>query len=378
MPKILFLTTAHRYNDDRIFHHQAKELLRQGYKVKICSLSSYFQGELDGISIEAYDILGQSSDAKSETFRKILQNFTPDAIIASEPLAVIAAKKFARQNKCVLIYDITEWYPSTRMLKPYRFPGNIFHFLRFFMIQIYAGFLATHFIFGEKTKRFPLAQLFPFKPNILLPYFPDERYIFPAVNKLRHNAITLCYTGSFTKEKGIENFFNAAEALSSARPEVEISLLLIGSTPKNECSDYFSQLLAQHSFENITIKEPSNFEDFTKSFSEADICFDLRPDNYENNRCLPIKLFYYASAGKPVIYTDLKAIREHVDISKFGHLVNPADSSHIANLISEYIDDPKKYDEHAGNALESYKKHYNWSNINELFVNFIKKALSQR
>ena len=31
--KILFLTTAHHFNDDRIFYHQAKELKNKGFDV---------------------------------------------------------------------------------------------------------------------------------------------------------------------------------------------------------------------------------------------------------------------------------------------------------------------------------------------------------
>ncbi len=70
MPRILFLTTAHRYNDDRIFYHQAKELKSCGYEIKICSLSSEYQGTIDGIAIESYAILDQSSDEKPGYFRR--------------------------------------------------------------------------------------------------------------------------------------------------------------------------------------------------------------------------------------------------------------------------------------------------------------------
>lgn len=378
MPKVLFLTTAHRYNDDRIFHHQAKELVRQGFTVKICSLSSEFQGLLEGISIESFDILGDYTEKKIKTFRNVINTFKPDIIIASEPLAVIAGKNFIKKNKCSLIYDITEWYPSMRMLSPFRFPFKVFHFIRFFLIQIYAGFLSTHFIFGEKTKKFPLAQLFPFKSQIVVPYFPDQRYIVPVVNKIKQNSVTLCYTGVFSKEKGLDNFLNVAKVLEKKRSDLHINLLLIGSPPNNETSETFTELMAGYNFKNITIKKPSKFEDFARSFAEADICFDLRANSFENNRCLPIKLFYYAAAGKPVVYTDLKAIRNHVDILKFGHLVNPENLDEIAVIIERYLDDPKLYDGHATNAVQAYEKYYNWGLISDLFVNFVKKTITKK
>lgn len=155
--KILFLTTAHKYNDDRIFYHQATELVKRGFDVKICSLSSDFQEEINNIKIESYNILDSAAKEKVSTFLKICRDYQPDCIICSEPIAVIAAGKFEKEKKASIIYDITEWYPSFRMIEEYSFFLRFIHAIKFFLIQIYAGFLSTEFIFGEETKKFPLA-----------------------------------------------------------------------------------------------------------------------------------------------------------------------------------------------------------------------------
>lgn len=219
MSKILFLTTSHRYDDDRIFHHQAKELLKQGNEVKICSLCADFRGDLAGIEIESYSILEKSSEEKVAAFQKVINSFQPDCLICSEPLAIIAAKKYSKSEKVSLIYDITEWYPSMRMVANFKFPLNIIHAVKFFLIQVYAGFLSTHFIFGEKTKKFPLAYFFPFKKKLFLPYFPNEEYIHENIKTLATNEIKLCYTGQFSEEKGIGNFF---EAVSKVKEKLSL------------------------------------------------------------------------------------------------------------------------------------------------------------
>ena len=377
MVKVLFLTTAHRYDDDRIFHHQAKELVRKGFEVKICSLSSEFKGDKEGISIDSFSILAKSSHFKTETFRKIIEEFQPECIIASEPLAIISAKNYVKDHACSLIYDITEWYPSKRMLSGFSAFFRPIHFVKFFLIQLYAGWLCTHFIFGEKTKMFPLDKFFPWKPHIILPYFPDERYIHKSQKVFNPKKITLCYTGVFSKEKGIENFLNSANAFRRKRPDINLSLLLIGTSKKGE-EDFFSQLLQKFKFENITVKQSAKFEDFTKSYSDADICFDLREKNFENDRCLPIKIFYYAATGKPVIYTDLAAIHQHIDIAKFGFTVNPADFVLIANLIESYIDNPALYRQHSENASALFHQKYNWNQIREIFVNFVVNSFAKK
>lgn len=375
MPKILFLTTAHRYDDDRIFYHQAKELKNQGFEVKISSLCSEFQGIIDGVEIESYSILERSSKQKIHAFQMICDSFRPDCIIASEPLAIIASNKIKKEKRVSVIYDITEWYPSMRMVENYSFPLNIIHAVKFFLIQLYAGFISTNYIFGENTKKFPLAYFFPFKKSIILPYYPDNTYIYENIKKLEPHKITLCYTGQFSEEKGIGNFFAAVDSLKKKRPDIEVSILLIGSSRRKKDEKYFAGLLSKYQWENIRIEKSKSFETFTESYADADICFDLRAINFENHHCLPIKIFYYAASGKPVVYTDLKATRKHVDVSRFGFLVDPEKADTIAEIISNYVDNPELYYTHAQNARIEYRKKYSWDLIKNIFVDFIKQSI---
>ena len=376
MSKILFLTTAHRYDDDRIFYHQAKALKNEVNQVKICSLSSEFHDNLEGIEIESYFILEKSTEEKTKVFERVCDAFQPDCIICSEPLAVIATKKFKKKKNISVIYDITEWYPSMRMVENFSFPLNVIHAFKFFLIQLYAGWISTHYIFGEDTKKFPLAYFFPFKKSIVLPYYPDNVYIHQHIKKLEQNKITLCYTGQFSEEKGIGNFFDAINSLKNKKPDLEISVLLIGGTRKEIDEKYFSELISKYQFDNITIKKSASFETFTEAYGDADICFDLRTVNYENHHCLPIKIFYYAASGKPVVYTDLKATRQHVNVSEFGFLVDPKNSDEIANIILKYVNNPELYSKHAQNARIVYEKNYNWNVIKNSFIAFVKKSIA--
>lgn len=374
MPKILFLTTAHRYDDDRIFYHQAKALQDQGHQVKISSLSSEFQGIAGGIQIESCSVLDKNTEEKKAVFRKIIDEFQPDCIICSEPLAVISTRKTRKSKKVSVIYDITEWYPSMRMVEHFSFPLNIIHAFKFFLIQLYAGFLSTHYIFGEDTKKFPLACFFPFKKSMVLPYYPDDIYIHRNRKKPETNKITLGYTGQFSEEKGIGNFFAAVDRVRRKRPGLEVCVLLIGGARKEKDRTYFAELVSKYQFEHMTIRKSASFETFTEAYADADICFDLRALNFENHHCLPIKIFYYAASAKPVIYTDLKAIRLHLDVSKFGYLVNPQDAEAIAGLILDYIDNPDLYALHAQNARREYDTKYNWNAIRQSFVNFVRNS----
>ncbi|WP_262149870.1 glycosyltransferase [Chryseobacterium foetidum] len=372
MQKVLFLTTAHHPKDDRIYYHQAKSLAENGFEVKVTSLCENLIEIIDTIQIESFSILNHSSKDKIEAFFKVCKSFQPDTIICSEPLAVFAANKFQKIKKTSVIYDVTEWYPAMSMLSPIAYPAKFFYALKFYLINLYAGFLSSDFIFGEETKKFPLAYFFPFKRNLTLPYYPDPEFVFSNINSLKPNEITLCYTGQISKDKGIGNFFKAIDWVRKKNSEVNIKILIIGSARNEEDKMYFEKLLSEFEFEDIKIKQPTTFERFTESFAEADLCFDLRELNFENNHSLPIKLFYYIGAGKPVIYSNLKGIRQHMDVSDFGFLVKPDDSEKIADIILNYIKNPELYHNNAQKASEVFREKYNWNVIKDSFIQFIK------
>lgn len=69
------------------------------------------------------------------------------------------------------------------------------------------------------------------------------------------------------------------------------------------------------------------------------------------------------ASGKPVIYSDIKPIREEMDVSKFGFLVNPTDIDEISLKISEYIKNPSLLREHSQNARQMAETRFNWARL---------------
>lgn len=376
MKRILFLTTAHHYNDDRIFYHQAKSLRAQGHLIKIVSLTADWKGMHEELEIEATAAIDKPTSEKLAIFGSVCKTFQPEIIICSEPLAIIAAHRYAKNKTVKIIYDVTEWYPSKRMLQHSNRLGSFFKFIKFSAVQFYAGWKSSLFIFGEASKKFPLAFVFPWKPSIVLPYYPDHKYISRNINKLDGKSITLGYTGRISKRDGIDNFFNAAALLRKRNPSLQVILLIVGRPKTEQDRLSFEKLVQNFGQQNIKFKEPVSLEKFTESFAEADVCLDLREKDFESTHCLPIKLFYYAAAGKPVIYSNLKATREHIDVSRFGYLVEPTDAPQIAAALERYLRDFNHYDDHAQQAVNAFETRYNWSEIKSRFLNFVEKTNS--
>ena len=212
---------------------------------------------------------------------------------------------------------------------------------------------------------------------MILPYYPDPEYIKENIKETVSGEITLCYTGQISKEKGIGNFFEAVDKVRQKVPALKISILIVGSSPQENDKAYFSELLEKYSFTDIEIRKPTSFEKFTEVFADTDLCFDLREINFENNHSLPIKLFYFMGAGKPVIYSNLKGIRKHMGSLSFGYLVNPQDADAVAELIINYAENQELYHTHALNAKKEFKEKYNWGLIKNSFVDFVKRSVER-
>lgn len=111
--------------------------------------------------------------------------------------------------------------------------------------------------------------------------------------------------------------------------------------------------------------------------ADTDIFLDLRSADFENRHSLPIKLFYYAALGRPVIFSDLKAIKKEVKVDTFGFLVHPGSKEQIGKLILLYLNNHDLYYEHCLNARNLVETKYNWKKIEPALLEFINEIFSR-
>lgn len=371
---ISLLTSGHFPYDDRIFWHMGKTLSEAGHNVEICSSQSNAREIADGITINCFEGDSLTKKAKTRQFVEILQDSLPDLVICSEPLPVVAANRYKKSSRkrVIIAYDITEWYPSRKNLSAYSIYLRWLVFLKLLAFNVVAAYISDAFIFGEWHKSRPYRSIFPFKSFIFLTYYPNLKYLIPAEPKELDNTLRLVYTGNISIEKGFGNFINVIRKLSEQHTNLHINLKIIGwygsEDDRISCEPLLSGL-----DRNITveIKGRQEFMDFISEITGTDIFIDLRKNGFESGRSLPIRLFYYAALGRPVIFTDLKAIRRDVEIDKFGFLVNPDNTDAISEIITGYIINQELYLEHCRNARRMAEEKYNWQLICPAFTGFI-------
>lgn len=373
--KIAFLTSAHSATDDRIYHHQSKWLSAKGYEICIISSTSELQKAEGAITFKSFDGINLRKSDKVKQFVKALVEFRPDIAICSEPLPIYAANTYKKShNKVKIVSDITEWNPSKKQLSYFPYHTRWLHFIKLLAYNLHTAKLTDGFIFGEWYKSMPFRKLFPKRPFVYQGYYPDLNMFHPQPPPLEPNTISLCYSGKLTKEKGFDRFISVAKALGKKQKQLEISIKIVGWYPTAKEESYFKRRLKDLP-KNITVESFSNqpLDKYIELISDTDLFFDLRDDDWENQRCLPIKLFYYTALGRPVIFSDLKAIRKEVNIDEFGFLVNPNDVSKCVELIERYKADDELYQQHCRNARRLAKEEYNWEKTVAGFEAFLKR-----
>ncbi len=354
---VAFSLMVHKADDERVAHQEATALRAKGDIVHIFS---------------TYLMQDKSRSERCQWLQTHLEQCCPDVIICDTPISVTVArkakKKIEKSNRKItkVLYDITEWYPSKKNLRGY---GVLMRMVRFFalaFLHVKASFLSDAFLLGEYYKALPCKFLFPRKKKLLLSYYAMIGNVkrYPAKKSLRKSC-SFYYSGNLTVEKGFFRVVDVAKKVAEKRPDMGFCLNVVSSGRIDAREEMPSNL-------RISYHDWMPFDTFCETIGEHDLFFDLRDDDIENTHCLPIKMFYYMAAGRPMIYSDLKAIRRGVpEFEEMGVAVKPMEMEHSVDAVLRYLDDDELYQKHCRNALRLSDEKYNWERIEVSFVNFI-------
>jgi len=365
--KITFILTVHLPDDERVWYQQAEALKNRGHEVSIIS-SKIENIKLDNVL--CFNDLELSKKVVTHKISNLLSEMKPEVMICDNPLSVLAAKKYKRsaKSKTTIVYDVTEWYPSKINLQNVSFFKKIMKFFSLLFLSFYAGCIADKFIFGEYYKGRAFRILFSWKQFIYLSYFANveliKRYPVQDISK----RCELFYSGNLTKANGFDMVLKVAEKCAEKHPKMHFVLKII-STQQFDVNSFKNT----QNFEIQIIKKMS-FLDFCNEIGKSDLFLDLREIDFIKNHSLPIKIFYYLAAGRPVIYSELKAIKNFFpenELNKFGNLVNPSNIDSIVEIIENYINNQDYYNKCCNFSYEIAKNKYHWKNIKDIFIDFI-------
>lgn len=374
--KIAILTSGHSPFDERIFNKFGSSFIKNNYKVKIISSKKNLTGVFNSIYVESFDDNNLSKREKINKFFTIVSDYTPSLIICCEPITCIAAYKYKRINRsCKLIYDVTELYPENITLK-LRGLIKITTYIQLFILNFIASNLVDSIIVGEVIKKSRYDFFAPLKNKIIISHFPVLSLFNFSLNKLSKNKLTFCFAGLLTKERGFFRFLNFINDFSFCFNEVKLTIKIIGRFLNDDDENEFKSVKEKNKSVNFIFINWLSYEEISNNLQDVDICFDLREQNYFFNNSLPIKLFEFMACGKPVIYSDLKSIRNEFVKIDFGFLVDPNNNEEISECIEKYILNENLYYEHSQNARKYIDEKFNWENEEQKLLKFIAETLN--
>ena len=377
---ICYLTTVHPPFDTRIFHKEAKTLVRAGYEVVL--IAQHESNEVvDGVKIVALPrprnrftrIFGLTWRA----FRLALRE-RADVYHFHDPELLPIGVLLNIFTRAKVIYDVHENVPKQILNKSWL----------------------------PMWSRKPLGVAYKFVERICLPFvdaiviaedsyidnYRDRRNVvairnYPIIAHLAsggrntgwseglQHGIRLTYVGGVSKLRGALELIEAAKILKT-KGYKDITLSIIGPLTPPQFRDELALLLRQYGLErSVQIPGPIPYREVFDVLMQSHIGLAvLHPDpNYVDS--LPTKLFEYMAAGLPVVASNFPLWKEIVEGNRCGITVNPLDPKEIAQAIEYLLTHPEEARQMGENGRRAVEEKYNWDREGQKLLKLYEELL---
>ena len=369
--KVYILTSVHPPFDVRIFHKEAKTLVKNGYDVTI--IAQHTKDEtIDGIKIIALPEPKNRAERMTKLARKLfflalkekaaIYHFhDPELIPAGIALKLLGKK---------VIYDVHEdvpksilsrdWLPKI-IRKPLSIGVNCFEklaTLRFNYIITATPSIKNNF----KIHKVVDVRNYP----IINSEFLKNKRLYE--NK---GCYALIYVGGLERERGIKEIIQALEWVN---PEYRIKLILAGKFSERNFEEECHNLKGWKKTEFLGWLK---YEKVFNYLLNADIGFVCLHPLTRFLSSLPVKLFEYMAAGLPIIASDFPLWKEIIEGNNCGLTVNPLNPREIGKSVEYLIEHPGEAKRMGENGRKAVLKEYNWENEEKKLLKVYEKLIKQ-
>jgi len=363
--KVCILTTVHPPFDDRIFHKEAKTLVKAGYDVVL--IAQHNKEEIvDGVRIVPLPKPRNRFERMTKVVWKLFKlalKEKADVYHFHDPELIPVGLGLRLFGKKV-IYDVHEDVPQQILTKDWI--GN--SIVRKIISLFFKGFenLSCAFFNGIVAATPDIAKKFPSQKTITLRNFPILELIDKAkpinINKQRPIII---YAGGLTKIRGIKEIIQAMEFVGE-----KAELWLLGKWESEEFKKECESLKGWRYTKYLGLKPLEEVYMYLKCADIGLHCV-CRIKRYMMG--LPIKVFEYAVARLPIIISDSAYWK-----NKFGEcalFVNPYDPKEIAEKILYFLNNPDKAKKLGDNGRKLVEEKYSWEIESQKLIDLYKEIL---
>jgi glycosyltransferase involved in cell wall biosynthesis len=347
--RVCILTSVHPPFDTRIFHKEAKSLLKAGYEVTL--IAQHDKDEIvEGIKILSLPKPGSRIERMTRTvwqvYRKVLE-IDADIYHFHDPELMFIGLLLKLRGKRV-IYDVHEDVPRQNLSKPYlpavfRKPISV-------LIAAIEAFSSRHFDGVVTATPFINKRFLGLGAKAVnVSNFPIVSELSPANIQWEAKERAVCYVGGIARIRGA---FEMLDAVG----KTACRLLLAGKFE----AGLEQELMKMEGWPKV---ERLGFVDRTgvgavMARSMAGLVLLYPVINYRD--ALPVKMFEYMSAGIPVIASSFPLWKEIVEGSECGMCVDPLNPKEIAEAIQFFIEHPAEAEQMGNNGRQAVEQAFNW------------------
>ena len=345
------MTSAHAYNDTRIFLKECRALYEAGFDVSL--IVQHDKDEvIDGVQILGLSKPKNRRERMLQTTRQVYKRALEcdaDIYHFHDPELIPVGLRLKRRGKKI-IYDVHEDLPRDIFSKEW---------LAAPMRKLVSW--TAEGIENYAAKRFDyIVTATPYIRDRFLKIKRKSIDInnFPILSELLHIPNTewsskekpICYVGGIGKIRGIHEMVQAIGL-------TQYSMLLAGNFVSSAEKDIavnlkgWSQVVELGHINRTEVKE-------VLSRSMAGLVVLHPIPNYVD--ALPVKMFEYMSAGIPVIASNFPLWKEIIEGNTCGICVDPLNVNEIANAINWIIDNPEQAKQMGENGRRAVIEKYNW------------------
>jgi len=367
--KVCILTSAHPPFSVRIFHKQAKSLLKAGYDVTL--IAQHDKDEVvDGVKIVAlpkprnrlWRMLGTW-----RVFRLALKQ-KADVYHFHDPELLPWGWLLQKMTHKPVIYDVHEYYSDIVIFKAW-----IPYFLRkptawiFDRIErILAGKVSAIITVTEPMKqRFLGCQALCVSvcnfPVLEIAARAGESKKLDSKNE-RYSVIN---TGKMTKERGFETILDTMDLVVKQNPKATCAILAEAGDLAwldEEHNSLMKRLIKEGNFKIIG-RVPHN--EVFQYLNVSSIGWKPRL-HYQD--ALDVTVFEYMACAKPIVASDVPLINSIIRETGCGILVDPYDAKAHASAILYLLEHPEEAQEMGRNGQRAVLEKYNWKNEERKFL----------
>ncbi len=187
-------------------------------------------------------------------------------------------------------------------------------------------------------------------------------------DKAEENTKHFMYAGNLGHGQTVEVILQAA-AIIKDRADFRVHLVGSGSM-----LDELKEIVRKENMQAIIVfhgQHPMN--EMHKYYKLADaLVITLRGNNFVGNT-MPGKLQTYMTTGKPIFGAINGAAKEVIDEAECGACVSSGDYRGLANLMTDFLDNPNKYANCGQNARDYFKNNF----TKEIFMNRLEDELKK-